>query len=158
MSICLFQTVHTIEQVFFPNGLPYVTRRVAKRVFDLALVKLGEDSMHKNEYSNSKTSLDKDVNDCDDSADCWPIVPLPMSSLSTVITKQSLLRVLGWGARDASGAQSRYLQQVDLRLHSIQNCTCSGLYELRTMVGEDGQDACEGDSGHPFILFPFQQG
>ena len=48
MSNCLFQTVHTIEQVFFPNGLPHVTRRVAKRVFDLALVKLGEDSMHKN--------------------------------------------------------------------------------------------------------------
>ena len=35
------QTFHSIEKIFIPGSLPYVTRRRAKKLFDIALVKLG---------------------------------------------------------------------------------------------------------------------
>ena len=35
------QTFHPIEKIFIPGSLPYVTRRRAKKLFDIALVKLG---------------------------------------------------------------------------------------------------------------------
>ena len=38
----LNQTVHTIEDVFFPYNQKFVARSQAKIVFDLALVKLGK--------------------------------------------------------------------------------------------------------------------
>ena len=38
----LTQTLHTIEKVFFPGRQPFVTRRQAIDLFDIALIKLGE--------------------------------------------------------------------------------------------------------------------
>ena len=38
---CLAQTVHTIEKIFIPTDLPFVTRGRARKVFDIALIKLG---------------------------------------------------------------------------------------------------------------------
>ena len=38
---CLPQTVHTIEKIFIPTDLPFVTRRRARKIFDIALIKLG---------------------------------------------------------------------------------------------------------------------
>ena len=40
----LTKTIHTIENVYFPGGLKFVTRNQARDqgIFDLALVKLGE--------------------------------------------------------------------------------------------------------------------
>ena len=35
------KTFHSIEKIFIPGSLPYVTRRRAKKLFDIALVKLG---------------------------------------------------------------------------------------------------------------------
>ena len=32
------------------------------------------------------------------------------------------------------------------------HCTCAAVYELKTMVGKDRQDACEGDSGDSFVI------
>ena len=40
--IILWQTLHSIEQVFFPGSQPFVTRRQARLVFDIVLVKLGK--------------------------------------------------------------------------------------------------------------------
>ena len=39
---CLPQTVHTIEKVFIPTDLPFVTRRRARKLLDIALIKLGK--------------------------------------------------------------------------------------------------------------------
>lgn len=90
---------------------------------------------------------DKDVNDCQDPSKCWPITPVPLANRTTIVNKRSVLRALGWGGYDETGAQSRYLRQVDLRLHSVPDCSCPALYDLFTMVGERGQDTCKGDSG-----------
>ena len=38
----LTQTIHTIEDVYFPTNQEFVARSQADLVFDLALVKLGE--------------------------------------------------------------------------------------------------------------------
>ena len=35
------KTVHTIDKIFVPTNLPYVTRLNARKVFDIALIKLG---------------------------------------------------------------------------------------------------------------------
>ena len=43
-SLSLPQTVHSIEKIFIPTPssiLPHVTRTNAKKVFDIALIKLG---------------------------------------------------------------------------------------------------------------------
>ena len=67
---------------------------------------------------------------------------------STVVDKSTkVLRALGWGAYDETGEQSQFLRQVDLRFHSAASCRCPAFYELRTMVGEERQDTCKGDSG-----------
>lgn len=128
------ETLQTIENVFFPQGLPFVSRRVATDVFDIALIK-----------------LEKDINDCDGSSNCWPISPITLASPSTPVSQRSVLRALGWGAQDQTGVQSRYLRQVDLRLASMVDCRCPSFYELKTMIGADGRDACGGDSGGPLI-------
>ena len=69
---------------------------------------------------------------------------------STIVNESTkVLRALGWGGYDETGAQSRYLRQVDLRFYSAPDvtCKCPAYYELRTKVGEEGQDTCKGDSG-----------
>ena len=95
--------------------------------------------------------LEKGINWCQESSNskCFPISPIPMANETTIVNKNSLLRALGWGAYDNSGAQSRFLRQVDLRFNSTEerNCRCPAYYELRTMVGTTGQDTCKGDSG-----------
>ena len=51
MYKCLTQTVHSIEEIFIPTNLPHVTRRRAKKLFDIALIKLGR-SGHATELMN----------------------------------------------------------------------------------------------------------
>ena len=72
-----------------------------------------------------------------------------MANESTIVNKNTVLRALGWGAYDETGAQSRFLRQVDLRFNMTyqKDCKCSSYYELFTMVGTKGQDPCSGDSG-----------
>ena len=72
-----------------------------------------------------------------------------MATESTIVNKNTVLRALGWGAYDETGAQSRFLRQVDLRFNMTyqKDCRCSSYYELFTMVGANGQDTCSGDSG-----------
>ena len=41
-SILASQTIHSIQNVFIPGGLPGVSYFLAKRIFDIALIKLGE--------------------------------------------------------------------------------------------------------------------
>ena len=55
--------------------------------------------------------------------------------------------LLGWGATDRTGEQSRYPRQVDLSLNATSDCNCSSIYFLETNVGPNGEDTCEGDSG-----------
>ena len=38
---CPTQTVHSIEKIFIPTDLPFLTRRRARKVLDIALIKLG---------------------------------------------------------------------------------------------------------------------
>ena len=91
---------------------------------------------------------DKSINQCQDISKCWPITPLKMATNSTIVNKSSLLRSLGWGQYDETGQQSQFLKQVDLEFSSAYpNCTCPSFYLLRTMVGEERQDTCKGDSG-----------
>ena len=69
---------------------------------------------------------------------------------STVVNKSTkVLRALGWGGYDETGAQSQYLRQVDLQFDSAENetCRCPAYYHLFTMVGEERQGTCRGDSG-----------
>ena len=69
---------------------------------------------------------------------------------STIINESTkVLRALGWGGYDETGKQSQFLKQVDLRFHFAPDvtCRCPAYYELRTMVGEERQDTCKGDSG-----------
>ena len=62
--------------------------------------------------------------------------------------------LLGWGATDKTGEQSRYLRQVNLSFNSTSDCECKDRYRLETNVGPGGQDPCEGDSGwNKFFLF-----
>ena len=98
--------------------------------------------------------LEKDINECEDSSICWPISPIPLATESTIVNKNSVLRALGWGAYDNTGAQSRYLMQVDLRFNSTyeKNCNCLPYYQLRTTVGATGQDTCKGDSGVFYVI------
>ena len=92
---------------------------------------------------------EKDINWCQNSSKtCFPISPIPMANESTIVNKTSLLRALGWGAYDKTGAQSRFLRQVDLRFNSTDDCRCPAYYKLYTNVGPTGQDTCKGDSGH----------
>ena len=95
--------------------------------------------------------IEKDINWCQNSSKtCFPISPIPMANESTIVNKNSLLRALGWGAYDKTGAQSRFLRQVDLRFNSTEDrdCRCPAYYKLYTNVGPTGQDTCKGDSGH----------
>ena len=55
--------------------------------------------------------------------------------------------MVGWGATDETGEQSRYPRQVDLTYNSTSDCECRERYRLQTNVGPDGQDTCGGDSG-----------
>ena len=72
------------------------------------------------------------------------------------------ISLLGWGATDRTGEQSRYPRQLDLTLNATSDCNCSSVYFLETNVGPDGEDTCEGDSGQterssrnvPMILSP----
>ena len=61
--------------------------------------------------------------------------------------------ILGWGATDRTGEQSRYPRQVDLTLNTTTDCNCSSIYFLETNVGPKGEDTCEGDSGHVIHVF-----
>ena len=70
-----------------------------------------------------------------------------MADKSTILQKNSLLRALGWGATGKTEEQSQFLRQVDLLFHSADECRCPSYYELKTMVGEERQDTCRGDSG-----------
>ena len=73
-----------------------------------------------------------------------------LATEDTVVNKSTkVLRALGWGAYDETGAQSQFLRQVDLLFHSAPNatCRCPAFYELFTKVGEKRQDTCAGDSG-----------
>ena len=70
-----------------------------------------------------------------------------MADKSTIVQKNSLLRALGWGATGKTEEQSQFLRQVDLLLHSVDECRCPSYYELKTMVGKERQDTCRGDSG-----------
>ena len=92
--------------------------------------------------------LEKDINECEGSDNCYHISPIPLANESTIVNKNSLLRALGWGAYDKTGAQSRFLRQVDLRFNSTDDCRCPAYYKLYTNVGPTGQDTCKGDSGH----------
>ena len=74
-----------------------------------------------------------------------------MATVDTVITNETFARALGWGATDQTGAQSRYLRQIDLRPVKPVDCTCPDFYKLETEVGPDGEDPCTGDSGGPLI-------
>ena len=55
--------------------------------------------------------------------------------------------LLGWGATDKTGEQSRYLRQVNLSFNSTSDCDCKDRYRLETNVGPGGEDPCAGDSG-----------
>ena len=59
----------------------------------------------------------------------------------------SIIYMIGWGATDRTGEQSRYPRQVDLTYNRTTDCTCPSFYFLETNVGPEGQDPCEGDSG-----------
>ena len=98
------------------------------------------------------TIADADVNNCEDPSKCWLIRPVALATESTVLNQRSVLRSLGWGAYDGTCKQSQYLRQVDLRFHSAAavSCSCPEYYELRTKVGEIGQDAYLGDTGEHF--------
>ena len=61
--------------------------------------------------------------------------------------------ILGWGATDRTGEQSRYPRQVDLTLNTTTDCNCSSIYFLETNVRPKGEDTCEGDSGHVIHIF-----
>ena len=98
--------------MFFPQGLPFVSRRVATEVFDIALIKLGESTDLS--IFLSQIYVEKDINDCDGSSNCWPISPITLASPSTLVSQRSVLRVLGWGAQDQTGVQSRSLSPVCL--------------------------------------------
>ena len=68
----------------------------------------------------------------------------------TIVNKSTkVLRALGWGGYDETGAQSQFLRQVDLQFDSAENetCRCPAYYHLFTKVGEKRQDTCRGDSG-----------
>ena len=93
--------------------------------------------------------LEKDINECEGSDNCYHISPIPLANESTIVNKNTVLRALGWGAYDETGAQSQFLRQVDLRFNKTyeKDCKCLSYYELFTMVGSNGQDTCSGDSG-----------
>ena len=55
--------------------------------------------------------------------------------------------MIGWGAIDNSGEQSRYPRQVILPFNMSSNANSSARYFLQTNVGPNGEDACKGDSG-----------
>ena len=105
------------------------------------------------------------MNDCltEGPEKCWEITPAVMAGQETFLDHQSFLRalgqffslhflqftisLLGWGATDRTGEQSRYPRQQDLTLNATSDCNCSSRYFLETNVGLQGEDTCEGDSG-----------
>ena len=92
------QTLHTIEKIFVPNDLPFVTRRHAKKAFDIVLIKLGRLHCSTAEMIKTLICLERDVNDCqtEEAEKCWEITPAVMAGQETVLNSQSFLRALGW--------------------------------------------------------------
>ena len=173
------QTVHTIEKIFIPNNVPFVTRGYARDAFDLALIKLGR--LH---FWTAEYQLDKNWNifreRCErllvrrvgemlgDHSCCpgwewncprWSVISqssglvylssLPLRLLIVFIIFIHIY-LLGWGATDRTGEQSRYPRQVDLAFNATSDCNCASRYFLQTNVGLNGEDTCEGDSGQPW--------
>lgn len=60
----------------------------------------------------------------------------------------------GWGATEEGGPLSEYLHEVDLKIQSQETCRNSyhdTILESMFCAGENGLDACVGDSGAPLI-------
>ena len=84
----------------------------------------------------------------------------PTGSCGTIVVKHSLEKycsMLGWGATNETGEQSRFPRQVDLSYNSTSDCDCKDRYRLETNVGPNGEDTCRGDSGMLELKFLFRR-
>ena len=91
------QTLHSIESVYIPGGLPGVGNVfTAWRIFDLALIKLGK-FQSETYLIMSNYDAEKSVNNCtdEDLAKCWKIEEAKLATLDTVIPLDSELTALG---------------------------------------------------------------
>ena len=92
------QTRHTIEKVFTPFGLPGVPFSIEEKVFDFALIKLGNMMIRlQSKISEESSDSDKDVNDCEaeDAEKCWEITQANLATMDTPLSVGQNVLALG---------------------------------------------------------------
>ena len=50
--------------------------------------------------------LEKDINECEGSDNCYHISPIPLATESTIVNKNTVLRALVWGVDDWGRSRS----------------------------------------------------